>query len=180
MARYFLDTSALVKHYHTEVGTPKVRAILAEPGAEHLIARLATVEILSGFATKVRTGVFPSPDFHRLRGLFLADVKRRLLRPVRLQNAHYQLAGDLIAKHALSRQLRALDALQLAVALRVHQVTPLDHFVCADQRLCDVAALEGLHRPQPRTDPVKPVRGGKTSCRFCQRADTPRVLRFQG
>ena len=150
---YLLDTSALVKHYHAEVGTPKVRAILAEPGAELLIARLATVEILSGFATKVRTGVFPVPDYHRLRGLFLADVKRRLLRPVRLLNAHYQLAGDLITQHALGRQLRTLDALQLAVALRVHQATPLDHFVSADQRLCDVALLEGLTVLNPELTP---------------------------
>lgn len=144
MARYFFDTSALVKHYHAEVGTSKVRAILAEPGAERLISRLATVEMLSGFAGKVRTGVFASTDFQSLRGLFLADVKRRLLRPVRIVNAHYQLAGVLIGTHGLSRQLRTLDALQLAVALRVHQATSVDHFVCADQRLCDVAALEGL------------------------------------
>ena len=55
MARYFLDTSALVKQYHAEVGTPRVRTILSELNSEHLITRLATVEILSGFATKVRT-----------------------------------------------------------------------------------------------------------------------------
>ena len=144
MARYFLDTSALVKHYHTEVGTLRVRMILNEPGSEHLIARLATVEILSGFAIKVRTGVLSSPDFHRLRGLFLADVKRRLFRPIRVLNADYQQAGDLIAKHGMSRQIRTLDALQLAVALRMHQAPFIEHFVGADQRLCDIAILEGL------------------------------------
>jgi predicted nucleic acid-binding protein len=144
MTRYFFDSSALIKRYHTEIGSPKVRAILNEPDAEHIIARLTTVEILSGFAIKVRTGVLSSTDFHRLRGLFLADVKRRLLRPVRTLNADYQLAGDLITKHGMSRQLRTLDALQLAIALRVHQATSIDHFVCADQRLCDIATLEGL------------------------------------
>ena len=144
MARYFFDTSALVKHYHAETGTPEIRRILAEAGAEHLIARLAMVEVLSGFATKVRTGVLLIPEFQCLRGLFLADVKRRLLRPIRVLNAHYQLAGDIIVTHGMSRQLRTLDALQLAVVLRVHRVTPVDHFVCADQKLCDVAILEGL------------------------------------
>ena len=59
-------------------------------------------------------------------------------------NAHYQLAGDLIGKHALSRQVRTLDAIQLAVALHFHGSFAIDHFVCADQRLCDVAMLEGL------------------------------------
>ena len=144
MARYFLDTSALVKHYHAEGGTSNVRTILNQPGAEHLITRLGTVETLSGFAIKVRTGVLSSSDFHRLRGLFLADVKRRLLRPIRVLNADYQQAGDLITKHGMSRQIRTLDALQLAVALRIHQASSIDQFVCADQRLCEIAILEGL------------------------------------
>ena len=153
MARYFFDTSAIVKHYHAEIGTAEVQRILAEPGAEHLIARLATVEVLSGFATKVRTKVFLPTEFQRLRGLFLADVKRRRLRPIRVLNAHYQLAADFIATHGMTRQLRALDALQLAVALRVHRITPVDLFVCADQKLCDVATLEGLSVINPELVP---------------------------
>lgn len=144
MPRYFLDTSALVKNYHVEAGTQEVQRLVTGPGAELLISRLASVEALSGFATKVRTGNITAREFQRLRGLFLADVKRKLLLPIRLLDVHFQLAAGLVAKHGTNRQLRTLDALQLAVALKTHQVRPLDHFVCADQRLCDVAALEGL------------------------------------
>jgi uncharacterized protein len=144
MPRYFFDTSALVKNYHAEAGTADVQRILTEVNSEFLISRLATVEMLSGCAGKVRTGVFSSTDFGILRRRFLADVRKRLLRPIRVLNAHYQTAGDLIGKHAMSRHLRTLDAIQLAVALHVHRSLPIDHFVCADQRLCDVAALEGL------------------------------------
>lgn len=144
MARYFLDTSALVKNYHVEAGTPEVQHLLSEPGAEVFVSRLAAVEVVSGFATKVRTGAILMPEFQRLRGLFLADVKRKHLQPIRMLNAHFQSASDLIASHGTSRQLRALDALQLAVALSLHQEVPLDFFVCADQRLCDVAISEGL------------------------------------
>lgn len=144
MPRSFLDTSALVKHYHAEIGTPKVRALLNAPNSEQYITRLTTVEVLSGFAIKVRTGVLSNTDFQRLRGLFLADLKRRLFRPIRVLNTDYQRAGDLITRNGMSRQVRTLDALQLAIAIRVHQMTPLDHFVCADQRLCDIANLEGL------------------------------------
>jgi hypothetical protein len=100
--------------------------------------------MLSGFAGKVRSGVFSTTEFTTLRSQFLGDVKRRMLRPVRIINAHYQHAGALISQHGMSRQLRALDAIQLAVALRIHQTAPIDHFVCADQRLCDIAVLEGL------------------------------------
>jgi hypothetical protein len=51
----------------------------------------------------------------------------------------------------MSRQLRTLDAIPLAVALQLHQSVPMDHFVCADPRLCDVAILEGLAviNPEP-------------------------------
>ncbi len=153
MARYFFDTSALVKNYHVEAGTPEVQRLLAEPGAELLVSRLAAVEIVSGFAAKVRTGAILTPEFQRLRGLFLADVKRKLLQPMRMLNAHFQLASDLIATHGTSRQLRTLDALQLAVALSLHQEAPLDFFVCADQRLCDVATGEGLAVVNPETTP---------------------------
>ncbi|MEO6807524.1 MAG: type II toxin-antitoxin system VapC family toxin [Isosphaeraceae bacterium] len=149
MPRSYFDTSALVKNYHVEGGTPQVQAILASPGSEFFISRLAAVEMLSGFAGKVRTGTLSSTDFGILRKRFFADVRRKTLRPLRVLNAHYQLAGDLIGKHAMSRQLRTLDAIQLAVALHFHQSFPLDHFVCADQRLCDVARLEGLSVIQP-------------------------------
>ena len=144
MPRYFFDTSALVKRYHTEPGTADVQRILADRNSEFLISRLATVEMLSAFAGKVRVGDFTAADFGTLRRRFLADVKNRLIRPVRILDKHYRIAGDLISKHAMSRQLRSLDAIQLAVARDVHHSLPVDHFVCADQRLCDVAILEGL------------------------------------
>src|SRR3954447_16787991 len=149
MPRYLFDTSALVKNYHVESGTPQVQAILGTPGSEFFISRLSAVEMLSGFAGKVRTGALSSTDYGILRKRFLADVRRKTFRPLRVLNAHYQLAGDLIGKHAMSRQFRTLDALQFAVALHFHRSFSLDHFVCSDQRLCDVARLEGLSVIQP-------------------------------
>lgn len=55
-----------------------------------------------------------------------------------------QSAGDLIGKHAMGRRLRTRDAVQLAVALHFHAAFPIGHFVCADQRLGDIATSEGL------------------------------------
>jgi hypothetical protein len=40
MAYYFLDSSALGQHYHAEIGTDRVDALLQEPGAQHFISRL--------------------------------------------------------------------------------------------------------------------------------------------
>jgi predicted nucleic acid-binding protein len=153
MARYFLDSSALIKYYHNETGSPTVESILRDTQSEHLIARLTWVEILSGLAKKVRMAAIPLADYGHLEHRFRADVRQRLLRPVRMLNEHLTSAGHLIGSHGLTRQLRALDAIQLAVALRIHRVSPLDHFVCADQRLCDVALLEGLTVINPEVTP---------------------------
>ena len=48
-----------------------------------------------------------------------------------------------IEKHFRIR-LRTLDALQLAVALALSHQGMIDHFVCADYRLCEMAIVEGL------------------------------------
>jgi hypothetical protein len=50
----------------------------------------------------------------------------------------------LLRKHALTKSLRTLDALQLAVALELNQRGVIDFFVCADRKLCKVAQDEGL------------------------------------
>ena len=144
MSRSFFDTSALVKHYHAEAGTDLVDRIIGEAGAELLIARLTLVEMISGFAIKVRTGEFDAGEFARLRALFATHVARRRYHVFRLLNVHYDRARDLIANHGLGRQIRTLDALQLSVALNLHQTLPIDQFVCADHRLFVIALLEGL------------------------------------
>ncbi len=151
MPRLFFDTSALVKHYHPETGTPADDRLIGEPDAEVVISRLTLVETISVFAIKVRTGTFDAACFARLRTRFATDVARRRYRVVRLLNGHYTQAQDLIRAHGLTRQIRTLDALQLAAALNLHQEAPLDSFVCADQRLCEVAIGEGLPVINPET-----------------------------
>lgn len=68
---------------------------------------------------------------------------------------HYRTAERLIRKYGPQLgqpRLRTLDALQLAVALEVHQHTPLDGFVAADDSLCGAASGEQL----PTLNPVQP------------------------
>src|SRR5262245_58769034 len=134
MPRCFFDSSALIKYYHNEPGSPEVQRFLGEVGSEHFISRLTWTEILSGLAKKVRTGVLAASDYAPLQRRFRADVHQGLLRPLRMLNAHFEEAGDLIGRHGLSRQLRTLDAIQLVVALHLHRSSPVDHFVSADQK----------------------------------------------
>jgi predicted nucleic acid-binding protein len=144
MPHYFFDTSALVKRDHIELGSTKVDEILVETGSSFSIARLTFAELSSVFAKKVRMGAITGADFDGLRLRFYADVRNRILLPVRLVNAHFESAGELISRHGKSRHIYALDAIQLAVALSIQQPEPVSRIICADQRLCDVALLEGL------------------------------------
>ncbi|MBM3242925.1 type II toxin-antitoxin system VapC family toxin [Candidatus Poribacteria bacterium] len=144
MAGYFFDTSALVKNYHPEVGTTKVEQILHEKGARYFISRLGVVETHSVLAQKVRTGVITESDYHLLRRRFLTDIANRIFNVVKTTGLYYQEAERQLNRYATARSLRTLDAIQLAVAVELRSKKRIDYFVCADDNLCKIAAMEGL------------------------------------
>jgi uncharacterized protein len=144
MAEHFYDTSAAVKHYRTEPGTTKVDVLLADTASHHYLSTLGVVEIHSVFARLVRMGQITPVEFHRLRGRLLGDIASGLWRIVQVTPADFQQAQQLLVKHGTTRSLRTLDALQLAVALALYVIAPLDDFICADANLCLIAASEGL------------------------------------
>lgn len=144
MANYFLDTSALAKHYHVEKETPEVERILSESGSAHYISRLAAVEIQSVFALKVRTQEITAQELQQVQKRIAADFATRRFPVVRVLQRHFHEAERLIRKHATTKAFRTLDSLQLAVALGLNGQEKLDYFVCADDRLCKVAEDEGL------------------------------------
>lgn len=148
MPGYFLDTSALSKHYHAEVGTANVDAVFSQvgqtPGAQIYISRLAAVEYRSALARKVRSNLLTAAAYQHLCLLFEADIAQKIIRVARVVDNHFQRASALIEKYALTQNLRTLDALQLAVALNGHKQGVVNHFVCADKALCAIAQAEGL------------------------------------
>lgn len=144
MPGYFLDTSALSKHYHVEVGTADVDAIFQTPGAQVHISRLAFVEFRSAFAKKVRTKEITEATYQHVCILFETDIAQKIISVGRIKDEHFQQAALLIEQHALTQNLRTLDAIQLAAALRAQQQGMVDHFVCADKTLCSIAQAEGL------------------------------------
>src|SRR5205814_4050284 len=141
MAEHFYDTSAAVKHYRAELGTAKVDSLLADTASRHYLSTLGVVEAHSVFARFVRMGQITALEFHRLRGRLLADIAAGQWQIIQVTPADFQQAQQLLVKHATTRGLRTLDVLQLAVALSVHAIAPLDDFVCADANLCLVAAI---------------------------------------
>ena len=54
--RYFLDSSALAKRFHNELGTDIVHEIFAQYGRVIFVSELAMVELVSVAGMKQRTG----------------------------------------------------------------------------------------------------------------------------
>ena len=144
MKTHFLDSSAVAKLYHAEVGTAEMDALVQDPENECIISQLTTVEICSVFALKVRTGAIASQELEQMQGRFFADLKAGRFHVVVIEPHHTQMAQDLILRYGLSRALRTLGAIQLAVAIHLRQASGVDVFVAADARLCASAAAEGF------------------------------------
>ncbi|HET6881469.1 MAG TPA: type II toxin-antitoxin system VapC family toxin [Pirellulales bacterium] len=152
MSGSFLDTSALAKHYHVEIGSADVDRQWADSGRELYVSRIGVVEAISVFAGKVRTGDLSAPAFTVVRKRFLNDVGSGRPKLVRLLVAHFKEADRLIAQHGLTRRIRTLDALQLAVALELQHRGLIDQLVSSDKHLLSVATAEGI----PVFDPANP------------------------
>jgi predicted nucleic acid-binding protein len=141
----FLDTSALAKHYHAELGSAEIDRLWNDPAHLLFISRLSALEMISVFAGKVRAGAIAITDFDALRRRFSADLtKTRRLLGTRVLVAHYQEAERLLRQHGPFRRLRTLDALQLAVAIDLHRKVAIQRVISADKDLLAVAAVEGL------------------------------------
>ena len=144
MAAYFFDSSALAKLYHPEVGTPEMDKIVQTPGAQVRISRLTVVELPSVFAIKVRTRFISHEDARLLARQFQEDIVAEKFLVTAIREPEFGVAERLIERYAFDRRLRALDAIQIAVALRLRSQGLVDQFVSADKVLCEVATLEGF------------------------------------
>jgi len=90
----------------------------------------------------------------RMEGLFLLQQFREDIASNRFEisqasDADFDDAANLLERYGFDFRLRTLDALQLAVAIKLKRKGKLDFFVSADKILCDVAALEGCSVVNP-------------------------------
>ncbi|MGC9081824.1 MAG: type II toxin-antitoxin system VapC family toxin, partial [Anaerolineae bacterium] len=137
---FSLDTSALVKRYLPEPGTPWVRRIVET--SRVAIAEFGLVEFASALARRTRMGEIAHSLAEDLLEAFLQDVEEYWV--ARATRSTVLLAIDLVRSHSL----RAYDALQLATALELAGALEAEGFsltfVSADDRLCAAAEQEGL------------------------------------
>ena len=152
MAAYFLDSSALVKRYVTETGTPWVIGLLDPAARKRLyIARITGAEVTAALTRRERGGHLSATDAAAAIALFRRDYANRL-RQVEITAALMTIAMTMARAHGL----RGYDAVQLAAALYANgrrvarKLAPLV-FVTADTSLLAAGATEGLTTEDPNT-----------------------------
>jgi predicted nucleic acid-binding protein len=153
LPRYFLDTSAVAKLYRSEAGSEFVDRIFSDPASQHLISRLSIVEMESVFALKARTGEIDQRAVLIARRRLEADLAHSRLLVAAVNDDHFRGARKLLIKYGSTEALRTLDALQLSTTLVLARASLITVFVAADQKLCRVAALEGLDVTNPEQPP---------------------------
>ena len=155
MTSFFLDSSALVKRYLTEIGSSWVTALTNPSTANSIvIAEISRVEIAAAFASRQR-----APG-----GITQAERDRLFRLLVRHSTLEYEVipVSTRIVDRAMlltqKHRLRGFDAVQLAAALDARAVAVAAGlsgftFVSADEDLLTAARLEELAGDNPNRHP---------------------------
>jgi predicted nucleic acid-binding protein len=152
VARYFLDSSVVVKRYVAETGSAWIRRLCAPAGGNALYAaHVMGAEVSAAIMRRVRRGEITAVDaaFPSLQAHLRTDYT-----PVYVTDALVQRAVDLTRRYPL----RGYDAVHLASALQlaaecVALGIPAPIFVCADTDLNAAASAEGLAVDDPNAHP---------------------------
>lgn len=134
----YLDTSALIKRFVNEKGSPLVQSIVQGKGPV-ATAKIAYAEIFAGLTRKLREDNLSKTQYAVACRQFETDWQAYLR--VELEDNILLLARDLIQR----RPLRGFDAIHLASALRLKIVLGEEiTFAAADGRLLKAAEAENL------------------------------------
>lgn len=150
MSYFFLDSSAVVKRYLTETGTPWIRA-LADPSSGNTIAvaEITLVEVAAALAARHRAGDITVGERDEAFALFLSHYVNEY-EITATERPIFDRAVDLTQNH----RLRGYDAVQLATAFAANDSLvaadlPALSFVAADEDLVSAAQTEGLQTDNP-------------------------------
>ena len=164
MPSYFFDSSAIVKRYHQEPGSPWVQSVCApRRHATLYLSEIARVEVIAAVRRLERQPNVHSSFVDSLVNAFARHLA--LSTPGRAMPAYHlvptvtsalELAASLCNHYWDLRPhpLRSLDAIQLASALAVAATLPEKLIVVtSDQRLAAIATTEGLRIVNPERPP---------------------------
>ena len=87
MSKYFFDTSAIAKRYHSEDGSDFIDKWFVKLDAEFIISDISIIEFYSALSLKVRVGEIDKENFVILRKVFSQDIKKGVYQVAEFTNA---------------------------------------------------------------------------------------------
>ena len=154
MADYFLDSSALVKRYVSEIGSSWVINLFDPAGSNEIfIAVITGVEIIAAITRRARGRTIAAADAAAACNQFRTDCLSDY-QVVEVQESLLQEALSLAETYGL----RGYDAVQLAAGCQVNHLCvgsglPPIIFISADSELNAAAVQEGLLVDNPHLHP---------------------------
>jgi len=146
--RLFFDTSALVKFFHEEEGTPAVTRLIVGENNEIWISELARIEFISALFRRARSGEVTEEQLSSALIAFEEQTESFNCEPI--GHATMQEAESLIKQFGKASGLRTLDALQLGAFSLIAENDWV--FVTSDNNLCHISELQGYKTINPLAD----------------------------
>jgi predicted nucleic acid-binding protein len=138
--RIYLDTSSLIKLYHTESGTEELDGIFESNQVQEVfVSSLTKVEFNSALWKKVKTKDLIEIEAVEIMASFEADYSNYSF--IEVTQEVLLVAKELISRYGLNG-LRTLDSIQLASILKVK--SKLDLAITADDLLNSLIEMEGI------------------------------------
>jgi predicted nucleic acid-binding protein len=136
----FLDTSSLIKLYHTEIGTAELDLILLTRKIDRIfLSELSKIEFVSTIWKKVRTKEIVDLQGKEIIDLFESDSRQYIF--IATNDIVIEKACVLANKYGL-QGLRTLDSIQLSTAVSL--LNKVDTFLTSDKLLKTLFEAEGL------------------------------------
>lgn len=139
----FLDSSVLVKRYHDEEGSDRVRELFGS-GTAPWISELSLVEVVSALARKTREGELEEDEFRFSRDSFLTDAARGMFKIYPISETDLRVAIDFVSSTINTHGVRTLDAVILSAAQSVHGKSGNFSFWTSDKRMRDAGEELGF------------------------------------
>ncbi|MDD5092373.1 MAG: type II toxin-antitoxin system VapC family toxin [Candidatus Wallbacteria bacterium] len=138
---FFIDTSALVKLFHTEEGSEKVVEIVESPDNEIWISELTRAEFFSAIFRRYRNGEIKAEALTSIIDGFEKQISGFNVEP--LSSSVVREAEQIIRKYGKKEGIRTLDALQ-AGSFTLISDSKNWVFIAADARLCNTVKSMGF------------------------------------
>jgi len=143
---YYLDTTALVKHYHLELGSQAVDDLMDHPGHVMILGEPAISDLYTLFSGRVESGEITRDDYFTAIATFESEISHNRFQFLEVDAATLKNIRLLLLNH---QRLGAQQGLHLALCMELLAIKPT--VVSTDPALLSACEAEGFQVMNPES-----------------------------